>query len=193
MADENGADALDDATDTGATDTTQAGDDAQQPEKSFDVEDFAGSMGWAPKDQWRGDPDAWKPAEDFVRGTVSVNQSLSKKLKNLERNTQRIIQANEQHSRRSALLKCPMRSWKRSSTRRLTRATRPPSSTSRPGLRSSIARPRLPILTLPILSNAIPTGSTSIRKPPPLQWVWPTTCTGRARPQPNRSRRRKRR
>jgi hypothetical protein len=64
----------------------QPDDNTQQPDKSFDVEDFAGRMGWSPKDQWRGPPEAWKPAAEFIEGTVSVNQSLSKKLKNLERN-----------------------------------------------------------------------------------------------------------
>jgi hypothetical protein len=98
MADENGADALDDAALQGGDD---AGDDAahqadaHQPDKSFDVEDFAGRMGWSPQDQWRGPPEAWKPAAEFIEGTVSVNQALSKKLKNLERNQSRMVQTVE--------------------------------------------------------------------------------------------------
>jgi hypothetical protein len=139
MADENGADALDDATqgDEGAADAPTTEDTAQQPDKSFDVEDFAGRMGWSPKDQWRGPPDAWKPADEFIEGTVSVNQSLSKKLKNLERNHAAHGQANEQLAEQR-IARCD-RSWRRGSIRPLTKATRKPSSTSRHRSSSSIS------------------------------------------------------
>lgn len=60
-----------------------------------DLETFASRMGWTPKDQWRGDPDKWKPVDQFMEDTVSINQTLNRKLKNIERDTRRIIQANE--------------------------------------------------------------------------------------------------
>lgn len=93
MAEENGAEALDDDT---RPDEGGEGEGAQQLEKSFNVEDFASRMGWSPKEQWRGDPEAWKPADKFLEDTVSVNQTLSKKLKTLERTTQRMVRTTEQ-------------------------------------------------------------------------------------------------
>jgi hypothetical protein len=48
------------------------------------VEDLANDMGWRPKDQWRGDPDKWKPAHEFLRATVDVNHKLGNKLKSFE-------------------------------------------------------------------------------------------------------------
>jgi hypothetical protein len=41
------------------------GDDA--PQVSYETETRAREMGWRPKEEWNGDPDAWRPADDFVR------------------------------------------------------------------------------------------------------------------------------
>lgn len=43
---------------------------AQSPEAyqaSRDMEVKARDMGWVPKHEWRGDPNVWRPAEDFVK------------------------------------------------------------------------------------------------------------------------------
>lgn len=48
------------------TDTDIKDDDLEQEELS-PVEKRAASMGWAPQDKWRGDPDDWKDAKTFIR------------------------------------------------------------------------------------------------------------------------------
>jgi hypothetical protein len=48
------------------------------------VEDIAQGMGWAPREQWRGDPAKWKPADEFVATTAEINSKLSTRLKGLE-------------------------------------------------------------------------------------------------------------
>lgn len=53
-------------------------------EQPLTVEDLASDMGWSPKENWRGDPDKWKPAHEFVRHTVDINRNLSGSLKRLE-------------------------------------------------------------------------------------------------------------
>jgi len=60
----------------------QPGEDTEQ--QPLTVEDLAADMGWSPKENWRGDPDKWKPAHEFVRHTVDVNRNLSGSIKRLE-------------------------------------------------------------------------------------------------------------
>lgn len=48
------------------------------------LEDVAANMGWSPKDQWRGDPNKWKPAHEFVAATADINTKVTSKLKALE-------------------------------------------------------------------------------------------------------------
>lgn len=48
------------------------------------LEDLAGEMGWSPQDKWKGAPDKWKPAHEFMRSTVDVNHKLGNRLKGLE-------------------------------------------------------------------------------------------------------------
>lgn len=48
------------------------------------VEELAGEMGWTPQDKWRGDPEKWRPAHDFMRSTVDVNRNMARKLDGLQ-------------------------------------------------------------------------------------------------------------
>lgn len=57
----------------------------EQPSEPPSIEALAAKMGWSPKDQWRGDPDKWRPADDFIVTTVDVNRGLVSKLDNVER------------------------------------------------------------------------------------------------------------
>lgn len=61
-----------------APDTPQPEDDGPS------LADLAGEMGWKPKEQWKGDPEKWKPAHEFVRTTVDVNRNLTTRLKGFE-------------------------------------------------------------------------------------------------------------
>jgi len=42
-----------------------AGDDGDAP--SPEIEAKAREIGWVPRDQWRGNPDVWRPADEYVR------------------------------------------------------------------------------------------------------------------------------
>lgn len=55
-----------------------------QPEAPPSLEDVAERMGWTPQDRWKGDPEKWRPAHDYVRKTADINQGLSTRLKGLE-------------------------------------------------------------------------------------------------------------
>lgn len=48
------------------------------------LEDVASRMGWSPKDQWRGDPEKWKPAHEYISATADINHKLVNKLNSFE-------------------------------------------------------------------------------------------------------------
>lgn len=77
---DGGADAIDAPVD----DTPPADVVNDEPPAAPTVDDLAGEMGWTPKDQWRGDPDKWKPAHEFMRATVDVNRKVTNRLKGVE-------------------------------------------------------------------------------------------------------------
>lgn len=64
-------------------------------EESVTPEALAAELGWSPKDQWRGDPDEWKPASAFLRDTVSVNKAERRARKNLEDRLARIQRSTD--------------------------------------------------------------------------------------------------
>lgn len=43
-----------------------AGADAKQDDKNTEIEDKARKMGWTPKEEFRGDPEKWRDAAEFV-------------------------------------------------------------------------------------------------------------------------------
>lgn len=80
MADEDLAPDGDEAVDAPVEDAQP--DNATEPQS---IEDIASKMGWAPQDQWRGDPERWKPAHEFVVTTADINTKLTSKLENVEK------------------------------------------------------------------------------------------------------------
>lgn len=48
------------------------------------IEALASEMGWAPKDQFRGSPDDWKPADEFIRAGREIQRNLSRELKDVK-------------------------------------------------------------------------------------------------------------
>lgn len=85
MADE---DLLPEGEGAGAIDTPEIDetppDDTPAPAPPS-IEDVASRMGWAPKEEWRGDPDRWKPADEFVANTADINAKLGNRLSNMEK------------------------------------------------------------------------------------------------------------
>jgi hypothetical protein len=57
---------------------TQQTEEQQEPEA---VITLAAELGWKPKEEYRGDPNDWKPAADFIRASRDINQSLSRELR----------------------------------------------------------------------------------------------------------------
>ncbi len=66
-----------------------------QPELQPTTEDLASEMGWKPQDQWKGDPDKWRPAAEFLRSTVKVNRNLTEKVRSVEDRISRISRMQE--------------------------------------------------------------------------------------------------
>lgn len=67
-----------------ADDQPEAHTEQHDEPQSISVDDLATEMGWTPKDKWRGDPDKWRPAADFLKRTVDVNRSLSTEVKTIK-------------------------------------------------------------------------------------------------------------
>lgn len=59
------------------------------------LEDVAAQMGWSPQDQWKGDPEKWKPAHEFVRDTAEINTKLNTRLKGFEQRLDSVNRTNE--------------------------------------------------------------------------------------------------
>jgi len=54
---------------------TAAAPDAPHAEPEAVVE-LAREMGWSPKAEWRGDPNAWRPAKDFIKRGPEIQREL---------------------------------------------------------------------------------------------------------------------
>jgi ElaB/YqjD/DUF883 family membrane-anchored ribosome-binding protein len=80
-------------------------DEAEQT-PAFDPEAVARLAGWAPKDEWKGDPADWKDAGAFLIDTAAVNKTLRKEQKRLRQDVDRITRTAErivQSERQKAL------------------------------------------------------------------------------------------
>lgn len=67
---------------------------AEQP--SDPVEALALEMGWAPKDQFRGDPADWKPAADFIKAGRDIQSSLRNDLRSMREQLARVTSTSAQ-------------------------------------------------------------------------------------------------
>ena len=48
------------------------------------IESVARDMGWADQEEWKGDPDQWRPAEDFIRAAQSISQDKGSEILDLK-------------------------------------------------------------------------------------------------------------
>jgi hypothetical protein len=76
---------------------TVAPEEAQAPEQQQPDElqpspydDLAKKMGWVPKDQYKGDPERWRPAEDFILAGRDIQQQTSRELKEIKHTLQTV-------------------------------------------------------------------------------------------------------
>lgn len=61
----------------------------QQHEVPEPIVNLAMEMGWTPKDQFRGDPERWKPADQFIRDGRDIQQSTARELRTLREQMER--------------------------------------------------------------------------------------------------------
>lgn len=87
------ADAVADDTTPAAT-VEQSDADQGGSQTPSDIDALALEMGWAPKDQWRGNPDEWKDAKAFLKTTVDINRTLSKDVRELKKTTERMAKTS---------------------------------------------------------------------------------------------------
>jgi hypothetical protein len=81
---------------------SQGADEAQGQEAPVEEEqreptasEIAAEMGWRPKDQWTGDPEAWKPADQFIRDGREIQQTTARELRSVREQIERMGQVTE--------------------------------------------------------------------------------------------------
>ena len=89
---EQNASSVDEAIDEG--EVAEVIETPQSEPEPVTLEGLASEMGWRPKDDWKGDPEKWKPAHDFMRATVDVNHKLSNRLKGVEDQLARVARTS---------------------------------------------------------------------------------------------------
>lgn len=60
------------------------------------VEDIASSMGWQPKDKFRGDEATWKPAHEYLSASKDINRSLSRELREVRTTLETVSKTSAQ-------------------------------------------------------------------------------------------------
>jgi len=60
-----------------------------------DYEAEASKEGWAPQDQWKGDPERWKTAEQFVKDGEKIVPILKSKVDRLESRVNEVLASNK--------------------------------------------------------------------------------------------------
>lgn len=58
----------------------EAGDDTPDP-----VAALAAEMGWAPKEQFKGDPTGWKEPAEFIKAGRDIQRSMADRIKSMDR------------------------------------------------------------------------------------------------------------
>lgn len=62
----------------------------EAPQTDPAIEALAREMRWTPKDEWHGDPEKWKPADQFIRDGAGIQQTTSRELRSLREQMERI-------------------------------------------------------------------------------------------------------
>jgi hypothetical protein len=63
--------------------TTDTDDEDDKPPPPDPVDELARGMGWRPKEQFKGDPNLWKPAAEYIKAGADIQRGLSRDLKEL--------------------------------------------------------------------------------------------------------------
>lgn len=62
----------------------------QEPEVPEPIINLASELGWVPKDQFRGDPEKWRPADEFIKAGRDIQQTTSRELRGLREQMERM-------------------------------------------------------------------------------------------------------
>lgn len=87
--------AADDAGADGAQANESAADDGKADESAA-IEAEASKMGWTPKDQFKGDPDRWRPADEFVERGKQMVPLLRAQVKKQDRQIAELTKTTQQ-------------------------------------------------------------------------------------------------
>jgi hypothetical protein len=67
----------------------------QQQETPEPIASLAKELGWVPKEEFRGEPDKWKPAEQFIRDGRDIQQTTARELRSLREQMERVGSVTE--------------------------------------------------------------------------------------------------
>lgn len=70
------------------------GDDPPEAAKPDPIADLAKTMGWRPKEEFKGDPNLWKPADEYIRAGGEIQRGQSRELKDLRTTMDNIARTN---------------------------------------------------------------------------------------------------
>ena len=54
-------------------------------EEVVEIEEEARKLGWVKQEEWKGDPDKWRPAEEFVERGRNIVPIMRERLEKLEK------------------------------------------------------------------------------------------------------------
>lgn len=60
-----------------------------------EIEEKAAKMGWVPQEEWKGDPDKWRPAEEFVERGENIVPIMRERIDKLEKELEVISKLNK--------------------------------------------------------------------------------------------------
>ncbi|MFV2058128.1 MAG: hypothetical protein ACC707_16805, partial [Thiohalomonadales bacterium] len=65
-------------------DTNENNDNNENSGEENQIEERAFKMGWVPKEDFKGNPDMWRPAADFVERGETMIPFLNRRIRGLE-------------------------------------------------------------------------------------------------------------
>ncbi len=69
--------------------------EAQTNDADDPIAKLATEIGWTPKDQFKGDPEKWKPADQFIRDGREIQHSMSRELKEVKETVSNMARVSE--------------------------------------------------------------------------------------------------
>lgn len=76
--------------DSGAELAASQAEAEQRADPSIDVEALASEFGWTPVEGWRGNPDDWVPAGEFLKSAAKLHKRTREDVKELRRTAERL-------------------------------------------------------------------------------------------------------